>query len=80
EKLYDSSNVIKIAHSAFEHSQQFNCHLSCGDLALFLADLPTKGLTILLAKAAGQMNLVAGTNERRERRHISVDDWQHDVG
>jgi hypothetical protein len=26
------------------------------------------------------MNLVAGTSERRERRHISVDDWRHDVG
>jgi hypothetical protein len=48
--------------------------------ANLLAHLPTKGLTILLAKAAGQMNLVAGKNERRERRHISVDDWRHDVG
>jgi|GEM_PF-1996648 len=84
QKLYDSSNVIKIAYSAFEHSQQFNCHPSCGDLALLQANLPAhfpaKGLTILLAKAAGQMNLVTGANERRERRHISIHHWGHYVG
>jgi hypothetical protein len=84
EKLYDSSNVIKIAHGGFEHSQQLNCHPSCGDLALLqanlLAHLPKKRLTILFTKAAGQMNLVTGPNERRERRHISIHHWGHYVG
>ena len=62
EKLYDSSNLIKIAHSGFEHSQQFNGHPSCGELALIQAilivHLPAEELTALLAKAAGEMNLV----------------------
>jgi hypothetical protein len=84
EKLYDSSDVIKIAHGGFEHSQQLNSDASCGDLALFqanlLAHLPTKGLTILLAKAAGQLNLVTGPNERRKRRHISIHYRGHYVG
>jgi hypothetical protein len=78
----DSSNAIKIVHSGFEHSQQFNYHPSRGDLALlqanFLAHLPAKGLPIL-AKAAGQINAVAGTNEPRKRRHISVHNRRHDV-
>jgi hypothetical protein len=84
KKLYDSSNVIKIAHGGFEHSQQFNSHPSCGDLAFFQANLPahlpTKGLTILLAKAAGQLNLVTEPNERRKRRHISIHHWGHYLG
>jgi hypothetical protein len=83
EKLYDSVNVIKIADSGFENSQQLNSHPSCGELALFhanlLAHLPTKGLTILLAKAAGQMNLVTAPNERRKRRQVSIHHWGHYV-
>ena len=43
-------------------------------------EILSEELTALLAKAAREMNLVAGTSERRERRHISVDDWRHDVG
>jgi hypothetical protein len=39
EKLYDSVNVIKIADSGFENSQQLNSHPSCGELALFHANL-----------------------------------------
>src|SRR5439155_25827584 len=60
--LYDSSNAVKIADGGFKHGQQFNCHVARGELALLQANLPaylsTKGLTILLAKAAGEMNLV----------------------
>jgi hypothetical protein len=83
KELYDSSNAAKIADGGFKHGQQFNCHPSCGDLALLqanlLAHLPTKGLTTLLAKAAGQMNLVTRANERRERRHISIHHWRRYV-
>jgi hypothetical protein len=84
KELYDSSNAAKIADGGFKHGQQFNCHVARGELALIQANLivhfPAKELTALLAKAAGEMNLVTRTNERRERRHISVDDWRHDVG
>src|ERR1700716_596002 len=62
KELYDSSNAAKIADGGFKHGQQFNYHVARGDLALLQANLPaylsTKGLTILLAKAAGEMNLV----------------------
>jgi hypothetical protein len=62
KELYDSSNAAKIADGGFKHGQQFNCHVARGDLALLQANLAaylsTKGLTILLAKAAGEMNLV----------------------
>jgi hypothetical protein len=55
-----------------------------GALALIqtnlVAHFPAEELTALLAKATGEMNLVTGTNEWRERRHISIDDWRHDVG
>lgn len=68
----------------FEHSQQFNGHISCRGLALLQADLlahlPTKGLATLLAKATRQMNLVTGANERRERRHIPIHHRGHYVG
>jgi hypothetical protein len=84
KELYDSSNAAKIADGGFEHGQQFNCHVARGELALIQANLivhlPAEELTALLAKAAGEMNLITSTNERRERRHISVDDWRHDVG
>src|SRR5436853_1850117 len=84
KELNDSSNAAKIADGGFKHGQQFNCHVARGDLTLIQANLfahfPAEELTALLAKAAREMNLVAGTSERRERRHISVDDWRHDVG
>jgi hypothetical protein len=84
EELYDSSNAAKIADGGFKHGQQFNCHVARGELTLIQANLlahfPAEELSALLAKAARQMNLVAGTSERRERRHISVDGWRHDVG
>src|SRR5436190_1003278 len=84
KELYDSSNAAKIADGGFKHGQQFNCHVARGELPLIQANLfahfPAEELTALLAKAAREMNLVAGTSERRERRHISVDDWRHDVG
>jgi DNA-binding MarR family transcriptional regulator len=84
KELYDSSNSAKIADGGFKHGQQFNCHMACGELALIQADLiahfPTEELTVYLAKAAGEINLIAGTSERCECRHISIDDWRHDVG
>jgi hypothetical protein len=84
KELYDSSNAAKIADGSFKHGQQFNCHVARGELALIKANLlahfAAEELTALLAKAAREMNLVTGTSERRERRHISVDDWRHDVG
>ena len=79
----DSSNAAKIADGGFEHGQQFNCYVARGELALIhanlIAHLPAEELAALLAEAAGEMNLVTRTSERRERRHISVDDWRHDV-
>jgi len=84
KELYDSSNAAKIADGGFKHGQQFNCHVARGELTLIQANLlahfPAEELTALLAKAAREMNLVAGTSERRERRNISVDDWRYDVG
>ena len=79
----DSSNAAKIADGRFEHGQQFNCHVTRGELASLHANLsahlPAEELAALLAKTAGEMNVVTGTSERRERRHVSVDDWRHDV-
>ena len=84
KELYDSSNAVKIANGGFQHGQQFNCPVARGELALIqtnlVAHFPAEELTALLAKATGEMNLVTGTNEWRERRHISIDDWRHDVG
>jgi hypothetical protein len=84
KELYDSSNAVKIARGSFQHSQQFNRHMTRGELALIQANLtahlPAEKLTAILAKAAGQMYLVTATNERRERRHIAIHDWRHHVG
>jgi len=62
KELYDFSNAAKIADGGFKHAQQFNCPLARGELALIqanlIAHLPAEELTALLAKAAGEMNLV----------------------
>jgi hypothetical protein len=59
---YDSSDAAKITDGGLEHGQQFNCHVARGELASIQADLiahlPAEELTALLAKAAGEMNLV----------------------
>jgi hypothetical protein len=81
---YDSSNAAKIADGGFQHSQQFYCDVARGYLALIHANLishlPAEETTALLAKAAGEINVVTGTDERRERWHIAIHDWRHDVG
>ena len=62
KELYDSSNTAKIADGGFKHGQQLNCHVARGELALIQANLivhlPAEELTALLARAAGEMNLV----------------------
>ena len=62
KELHDSSNAVKIAGGGFKHGQQFNCHLARGELALshanLIVHLSAEELTALLAKAAGEMNLV----------------------
>src|SRR5215469_10214775 len=59
----DSANAAKIADGGFKHGQQFNCRVARRELALIHANLivhlPAEKLTALLAKAAGEMNLVA---------------------
>ena len=58
----DSSNAAKVADGGFEHGQQLECHVARGELALIQGDLtahfPAEELAALLAKAAGEMNLV----------------------
>ena len=80
----DSSNGAKIADGRLEHGHEFNCHVTRGELGLIdanlIAHLPAEELAALPAKTAGEMNLVTGTSERRERRHVSVDDRRHNVG
>ena len=62
KEVHDSSNAAKIADGGFKHGQQFNCHVARGQLALIqanlIAHLAEEDLTALLAKAAGEMNLV----------------------
>src|ERR1700752_4010495 len=64
---HDSSNPAKVADGGSEHGQQFNRHVARSELALIHADLivhlPAEKLAALLAKAAGEMNLVARTDE-----------------
>jgi len=63
KEFHYSSNAAKIADGGFEHGQQLNCHVARSELALIHANLivhfPAEKLTALLAKAAGEMNLVA---------------------
>jgi len=84
KELYDSSDVAKIARGNFKHGQQFNGHLPRRELGSIqdnlVAHFPAEELTVLLAEAAGEINVVARTNERRKRRHISIGDRRHDVG
>jgi len=84
KELDDSSNLAKIAHGNLEHAQQFNGHLPHRELGSIQANLtthfPAEEFTVLLAQAAGEINVITGTNERCERRHISIDDGRHDVG
>ena len=88
-RLTDSTPAARIgvkrAHAALRSARPIiQLPVARGELALIqtnlVAHFPAEELTALLAKATGEMNLVTGTNELRERRHISIDDWQHDVG
>jgi hypothetical protein len=83
KELNNSSNAAKIADGGFKHGQQFNCHVARGQLTLIqaylVAHFPAEELTALFAEAAGEIILITGTNKRRERRHISIDDWRHDA-
>jgi len=72
KRLYDLSNAAKIADGGLATPN--HCPMARGELHLIQANLfahfPAEELTALLAKAAREMNLVAGTSDGAERRHI----------